>query len=147
MKINISMSNYVEMSTYTADRYTTEPPEQDKKNATYQPPVLQPDPPIPMPCKDKCSHKVYKSADGYQDQIAIESTIARNVDVYVWSPDFSTMQYESYTSKYFSDHYVNKRFTYIGCATQSNDNVLTLCIVFNFCTITFDNFIANAIDN
>ncbi|XP_065889346.1 chordin-like protein 2 [Dysidea avara] len=104
----------------STDRYTTEPPEQDKKNATYQPPVLQPDPPIPMPCKDKCSHKVYKSADGYQDQIAIESTIARNVDVYVWSPDFSTMQYESYTSKYFSDHYVNKRFTYIGCATQSS---------------------------
>ncbi|XP_065889345.1 chordin-like protein 1 isoform X2 [Dysidea avara] len=97
------------------------PPEQDKKNDTYQPPVLQPDPPTPMPCKDKCLHKVYRSADGYEDQIAIESMVARNVDVFIWSPDFSTMQY---TSKYFSDHFINKRFTYIGCAMQSSLTML-----------------------
>ena len=103
----------------TAVTYTTESPEQEKKNATYQPPVLQPDLPTPKPCIDQCSHGVYKSIDGHRDQIAIESLIARNVDVYVWSPDLPTLQYESYTSRHFSKHFINKRFSYIGCATQS----------------------------
>jgi len=109
----------------TADQYTTESPaeQEDKKTVTYQPPVLQPDPPTAIACTSKCSHNVYKSIDGNTDQIAIESIIARNVDVYVWSPDLSTLQYESYTSRYFSKHYVNKRFIYIGCSTQGNDNV------------------------
>ena len=105
------------------DTATTEPPEQDKKNTTYQPPVLVPDPPSSTQCKDKCSHGVYKSVDNLKDQVAIESIVSKNTDIYVWSPDFSTMQYETYTSQYFSDHFVNKTFTYIGCAIQSNDNV------------------------
>ncbi|XP_065888420.1 chordin-like protein 2 [Dysidea avara] len=94
----------------------TEAPE----NSTYQPPMLQPDPPTPMPCKNKCSHNVYKPARGYREQIAIEFVIARHVDVYVWLPDFSMMQYESYTSKYFSDNFIDKRFRYIGCVTQNS---------------------------
>jgi len=102
---------------------TTEPTEQDKEKTTYQPPVIMPDPPptTSTQCKDSCSYSVYKSVDSLKDQVAVESIVSKNVDVYVWSPDLSTMQYESYTSRYFSKHYVNKRFTYIGCTTQSKD--------------------------
>jgi len=123
MVLNVSIK-YMIMS--TANQYTTEPPKQeDKKNATYQPQVLvlQPDPPTPKTCTSRCSHTIYISTNANIDQIAIESIIAKNVDVYVWSPDLTTMQYESYTSKYFSDHYINKRFTYNGCSPQSKDNV------------------------
>ena len=100
-----------------ASRNSTDPP----VNSTYQPPVLQPDPPTSTSCKHRCSHNVYESAEVYREQIAIEFVIARNVDVYVWSTDFSTMQYESYTSKHFNKHFIDKRFRYIGCAMPSKN--------------------------
>ena len=84
--------------------------------------MLVPDPPTPTQCKNKCSHNVYKSVDALNDQIAVESKVSTNVDVYVWShaPEVPTMLYETYTSKYFRDNFITTRFIYIGCATQGN---------------------------
>ena len=111
------------MCSHTTLLHITDNPELPE-NTTYQPPVLWPDPPTPMPCKDNCSHNLYEPADGYGEQIAIEFIIARHIDIYVWSSDISMMQYESYTSKYFNDNFINKRFRYIGCVTQSKGNIV-----------------------
>jgi len=114
----------------------TEPPEQDKEKTTYQPPVIMPDPPpsTSTQCKDGCSYSVYQSVDSLKDQVAVESIVSKNADIYVWSPDLLTMWYETYTSKHFSDNFVNKRFTYIGCTTQSKIMCACQLVVDKYCS-------------
>ena len=79
----------VELAVYTWSIYVG-----SNKNrtmdSTYQLLALQPDPPTSVPCKDNCSQNVYKLAEVCREQIAKEYVIARNVDIYVLSTDFSS---------------------------------------------------------
>jgi len=63
------------------------------------------------------SYRVYQTVDKNIDQIAIENINFSYVDVYVWSRDLKSVQYESYSSNTFAEKYNSTRFTYIGDAT------------------------------
>ncbi|XP_065889353.1 chordin-like isoform X2 [Dysidea avara] len=95
---------------------TTEATDNDN---TYTPPSLEPTMSTSKPCSTVThAYKVYETIDGHIDQIAIESIAIANVDVYVWSNDTVMAQYESYSSKTFTETYVNVRFRYIGNTSQ-----------------------------
>lgn len=85
------------------------------------------------------SFKVYETIDKHIDQIAIESMIIANVDVYVWSKDIAKAQYESYSSKTFANRYANTRFRYIG--NTSKGKQLDKCV-----NILTHNFIINILE-
>ena len=63
------------------------------------------------------AYRIYQTINTSIDQIAFERMDFLSVDVYVWSPDFESVQYEPYSSKAFSERHNNTRFKYIGDAT------------------------------
>ena len=95
----------------------------DTTDSTYTPPPLEPTLPTSKPCSVVVrSYKVYETIDKRIDQIAIESIHIANVDVYVWSNGTRMAQHEPYSSRVFTEIYIDVRFRYIGNTRQGNNN-------------------------
>ena len=70
-----------------------------------------------IPCPLVYAYRVYETINATKDQIAIENISFLYVDIYVWSSESKTVQYEFQNSDRFAKQYLNVRFKYIGDTT------------------------------
>ena len=68
-------------------------------------------------CSRVYSHKVYETVNKEVDQIAIENVTSSRARVHVWEPQLSSVFTETYSSKDFTDTFINVRFKFIGNTT------------------------------
>ena len=98
----------------------------NNSTGTYSAPTLLPEKPTEanVTCPLVYSYKVYETMDTSIDQIAIERINFSYVDVYVWSPKFRSVKYESYSSNTFAQRHINIRFKYIGDTTAGKLTIM-----------------------